>query len=54
VPFFNGLFSSATCWPASFAASEVGQLPNPLFRHGETCGSGADDVKARQPRIPHQ
>src|SRR5688500_11697138 len=47
-------FSSATCWPTCFAASEVGQLPKPLFRQCETCGSGSEEGKASQPRIPHE
>jgi hypothetical protein len=35
-------------------AELVGCLPKPNFRRRETCGSGSDEVKARQPGVPHE
>ena len=32
----------------------LGLLPNPLFRQCKTCGSGSEEGKVSQPRIPHE
>ena len=36
------------------STTTLGQLPKPLFRQCETYGSGSEEGKTSQPRIPHE